>query len=60
MRIPEIAKYAKIKGLNLIGTGDFTHPQWLKEINETLMPEGDSGLYKLANSDSACTVYAAN
>jgi uncharacterized protein (TIGR00375 family) len=52
MRIPEIAKYAKIKGLNLIGTGDFTHPQWLKEINETLMPEGDSGLYKLANSDS--------
>ena len=52
MRIPEIAKYAKIKGLNLIGTGDFTHPQWLKEINETLMPEGDSGLYKLTNSDS--------
>jgi uncharacterized protein (TIGR00375 family) len=52
MSIPEIAKYAKIKGLNLIGTGDFTHPQWLKEINETLMPEGDSGLYRLAKSDS--------
>jgi uncharacterized protein (TIGR00375 family) len=52
MSIPEIAKYAKIKGLNLIGTGDFTHPRWLKEINETLMPEGDSGLYKLAKSDS--------
>jgi uncharacterized protein (TIGR00375 family) len=52
MSIPEIAKYAKIKGLNLVGTGDFTHPKWLKEINETLIPEGDSGLFKLANADS--------
>lgn len=52
MSIPEIAKYAKIKGLNLVGTGDFTHPQWLKEINETLVPEDNSGLFKLANADS--------
>ncbi len=43
MSIPEIAKYAKIKGLNLVGTGDFTHPKWLKEINETLTPERDTG-----------------
>ena len=66
MNIPEIAKYAKIKGLNLVGTGDFTHPQWLKEINETLTPESDSGLFKLANTDSpvrfmlqteVCTIY---
>jgi uncharacterized protein (TIGR00375 family) len=53
MSIPEIAKYAKIKGLNLVGTGDFTHPKWTKEINETLIPEGDSGLFKLANADSS-------
>jgi uncharacterized protein (TIGR00375 family) len=53
MNIPEIAKYAKIKGLNLVGTGDFTHLQWLKEINQTLTPEGDSGLFKLANEDSS-------
>ncbi len=52
MSIPEIAKYGKIKGLNLVGTGDFTHPQWLKEINETLTAEDDSGLFKLANTDS--------
>ena len=52
MSIPEIAKYAKIKGLNLVGTGDFTHPQWLKEINETLIPESNSGLFKLASTDS--------
>ena len=47
MNIPEIARYSKIKGLNLVGTGDFTHPQWLKEINETLTLEQDTGLFKL-------------
>ena len=52
MSIPEIAKYAKIKGLNLVGTGDFTHPDWLKEIKETLRLTADSGLFKLATADS--------
>ena len=32
MSLRETAKYAKIKGLNLVGTGDFTHPLWLKDI----------------------------
>jgi uncharacterized protein (TIGR00375 family) len=52
MSIPEIARFAKIKGLNLVGTGDFTHPQWLKEIKDTLIEDDDSGLYKLATADS--------
>ncbi|MEM2319407.1 MAG: endonuclease Q family protein [Candidatus Bathyarchaeia archaeon] len=46
MRIEEIERFAKIKGLNLVGTGDFTHPKWLKEIQENLTQEGDTGLYK--------------
>ncbi len=50
MSIKEIARYAKIKGLQLVGTGDFTHPQWLREIRENLVPEIDSGLYKLASN----------
>jgi uncharacterized protein (TIGR00375 family) len=50
MTIKEIGRYAKIKGLQLVGTGDFTHPLWLKEIRETLIPEGDSGLFKLAGN----------
>lgn len=29
-----LAKWAKIKGLNLLGTGDFTHPIWIKEIKK--------------------------
>ena len=52
MSIPEIARYAKIKGLNLVGTGDFTHPKWLSEIKQTLIPDADSGLFKLATADS--------
>jgi len=52
MNIPEIGKFAKIKGLNLVGTGDFTHPEWIKEIKQTLTPEPDSMLFKLTSVDS--------
>ena len=50
MTIKEIARYAKIKGLQLLGTGDFTHPQWLKEIQQFLTPETDSDLFKLSGN----------
>ena len=50
MCIEEIARFARIKGLNLVGTGDFTHPKWLKELQETLVPESDTGLYKVARN----------
>ncbi|MCW4001319.1 MAG: endonuclease Q family protein [Candidatus Bathyarchaeota archaeon] len=53
MSLTEIARYAKIKGLNLVGTGDFTHPLWLKEIKETLRVDADTGLMQLAQSDSS-------
>jgi uncharacterized protein (TIGR00375 family) len=49
MSIEEIARFAQIKGLNLVGTGDFTHPKWLKEIQETLVPEANTDLYKVAS-----------
>jgi uncharacterized protein (TIGR00375 family) len=50
MSIEEIARFARIKGLNLVGTGDFTHPQWLKELGESLVPESDTGLYRVAKN----------
>jgi uncharacterized protein (TIGR00375 family) len=53
MSIKEIARFAKIKGLNLIGTGDFTHPQWLSEIQETLAPEQNTGLYRVVNNPNS-------
>jgi len=44
---PEYLDYwAKIKGIKVVGTGDFTHPGWLKELKEKLEP-AEQGLYKL-------------
>jgi uncharacterized protein (TIGR00375 family) len=43
--IPNLIKYAKIKGLNLLGTGDFTHPMWIKELKSNLKEDG-SGILK--------------
>ncbi len=41
--IPELVKWAKIKGVNLLGTGDFSHPIWFNEIKENLVEK--NGLY---------------
>ena len=38
--------WARKKGISLIGTGDFTHPVWRKELRERLVPE-KNGLYRL-------------
>ena len=34
MNIEHLSEGAKTKGLNVLGTGDFTHPVWLKELKE--------------------------
>lgn len=45
--VPEtIAKWAKIKGVHIVGTGDFTHPLWFEELKEKLEPLGN-GFYRL-------------
>ncbi len=41
-----IWKWAQLKGIQVIGTGDFTHPGWLRELNEKLDPLGN-GLFSL-------------
>lgn len=45
-------RWGKIKGINVIGTGDFTHPDWFAEIQEKLEPTTD-GLYKLRDDLAA-------
>ena len=44
MNLEQLARNAKLKGLNLLGTGDFTFPAWFKELKEKLEPTGD-GVY---------------
>ena len=34
--IENLEKYAKLKGVDILGTGDFTHPKWMAEIKEKL------------------------
>lgn len=46
-----LAVWAQKKGIQILGTGDFTHPKWLEELKENLVEE-KSGLYKLKNSDT--------
>jgi len=38
--------WAKTKGLDIVGTGDFTHPVWFKELQEKLV-EARPGLFQL-------------
>ena len=45
LNLENLEKYAKIKGLNLLGTGDITHPEWLKELKAGLK-EDDTGILK--------------
>ncbi|MFC1504667.1 endonuclease Q family protein [Spirochaetota bacterium] len=41
-----IGKAAAIKGIDLIGSGDITHPAWRSELKEKLQPAGD-GIFRL-------------
>src|SRR3989338_2976809 len=51
MMIPFIGLWAKIKGIGLIATGDWTHPLWMREIKANLIEDG-SGLLKLKTQNS--------
>ena len=44
---PELLDWwARRKGIQVVGTGDFTHPGWRQELAEKLIP-AEEGLYRL-------------
>lgn len=45
LNIKNLEKYSRIKGISLLGTGDFTHPEWIKELKENLKEDG-SGILR--------------
>ena len=51
MNLENLDRWAKIKGIKVLGTSDFTHFEWLKSLKEKLEPV-EPGLFKLKNSDS--------
>lgn len=46
MTLENLDRWAAMKGITVMGTGDFTHPKWIKEIKEKLEP-AEAGLYAL-------------
>jgi uncharacterized protein (TIGR00375 family) len=45
MDLEHLAAGASAKGLNLLGTGDFTHPNWFHELKTKLEPIAGAGLF---------------
>jgi DNA helicase II / ATP-dependent DNA helicase PcrA len=42
----ELAWWARRKGITVLGTGDFTHPAWFEELEQSLVP-AERGLFRL-------------
>ncbi|MFC1700651.1 endonuclease Q family protein [Patescibacteria group bacterium] len=51
MDVENLDKWGRIKGIKVLGTGDFTHPAWIKELREKLEP-AEQGLFKVKKSDT--------
>lgn len=51
LTIFELGKGAAKKGIKILGTGDFTHPLWSKELEENLTP-AEPGLMRLKDQDT--------
>jgi DNA helicase-2/ATP-dependent DNA helicase PcrA len=50
MLTPEhLDAWARIKGVTVVGSGDFTHPGWLSELRQKLVP-AEEGLFRLRES----------
>jgi uncharacterized protein (TIGR00375 family) len=45
LNIANLEKWARVKGIGLLGTGDFSHPEWNKELKKYLKEDG-TGILK--------------
>jgi DNA helicase-2/ATP-dependent DNA helicase PcrA len=48
LTLPNLAWWARRKGIAVLGTGDFTHPAWFDHLRENLH-EAEPGLYRLSD-----------
>lgn len=56
LNIPLLTAWARLKGITVVGTGDFTHPKWREELRETLRYEEQSGLYALKDPEAVAAM----
>lgn len=59
MDVENMARWCKVKGITIVGTGDFTHPIWLRELKARLKPT-DRGLYTYGGVHFMLTVEVSN
>ena len=45
LNLENLARWAKIKGIDLLASADFTHPAWFQEVRRKMRDSGD-GLYE--------------
>lgn len=63
LNIPNLVEWAKIKGIDVLGTGDFLHPVWMEELKRDLIEEDgflkhdESGI-KFALSVEISSIYS--
>lgn len=50
MDLSQIARWARIKGIKVMGTGDFTHPGHFRVIQEKLL-EAEPGMYRMKEGE---------
>src|SRR2546427_10244188 len=53
MNLKELDHFAQLKGLTVVGTGDFTQPDWRSGLSRDLKEDAGSGLYRLKSSPSS-------
>lgn len=51
MDLPHLDHWSTVKGIDLIATGDFTHPKWFEELKAGLVEDG-TGILKRSASDA--------
>jgi len=55
MEVKTLSEYAKLKGMSLLGTGDFTYHLWLEELKDILKDSGN-GLFEYNGINFMLTV----
>lgn len=59
MNIPNLDKAAQMKGIDLVGTGDFTHPLWRAHLKKNLSPSAP-GIFKYGKTHFLLTCEVSN
>ncbi|HEX4836724.1 MAG TPA: endonuclease Q family protein [bacterium] len=59
MDVENLSRWCGLKGITVVGTGDFTHPVWLRELKAKLRPTG-RGLYTFGTQHFMLTVEVSN